>query len=98
MLLQVWDFATCTAEQVMTGHGGDINAAHWHPQHALVASGRCWTTISVEWGAKALVSNSCNCLCAVQSAWVQSGAGSRLWRDSVSRDPQEARSRVWKLV
>ncbi len=25
----------------MTGHGGDVNTAQWHPHHALLASGRC---------------------------------------------------------
>lgn len=37
--IKVWDFPTSAVEQSMTGHGGDINAAHWHPHHALVASG-----------------------------------------------------------
>lgn len=36
---QVWDFATCTEERVMTGHGGDVTAVHWHPSQGLLASG-----------------------------------------------------------
>ena len=36
---QVWDFATCMAERVLTGHGGDVKSVDWHPQHGIVASG-----------------------------------------------------------
>ena len=38
-LTQVWDFATCAEERVMTGHGGDVTSAHWHPSQGLIASG-----------------------------------------------------------
>ena len=38
-MVQVWDFATCTTERVLTGHGGDVKSADWHPRQALIASG-----------------------------------------------------------
>ena len=39
LAVQVWDFATCTEERVMTGHGGDVTSTHWHPSQGLIASG-----------------------------------------------------------
>ena len=35
----MWDFATCAEERVMTGHGGDVTSADWHPSQGLIASG-----------------------------------------------------------
>ena len=45
---QVWDFATCTAERVLTGHCGDVKSADWHPQHSIIASGSKDSLVKVQ--------------------------------------------------
>jgi len=37
--VKVWDLYSCACERVLTGHGGDVRHAEWHPSAGLLASG-----------------------------------------------------------
>lgn len=49
--VKVWDFARCTAEAVLAGHGGDVKAVDWHPHKALIASASKDTLVKL-WDAQ----------------------------------------------
>ncbi|KAF2734769.1 WD40 repeat-like protein [Polyplosphaeria fusca] len=37
--LKIWDFATSTEEQTLTGHGWEVKSVDWHPHKGLLVSG-----------------------------------------------------------
>jgi polyadenylation factor subunit 2 len=36
--VRIWDFARCTSDHVLTGHGWDVKALDWHPHSSVLAS------------------------------------------------------------
>jgi polyadenylation factor subunit 2 len=36
--VRIWDFARCTTDHVLTGHGWDVKALDWHPHSSVLAS------------------------------------------------------------
>lgn len=36
---RIWDFARCTEERILRGHGADVRTVDWHPTKGLVATG-----------------------------------------------------------
>ncbi|MFH4978078.1 hypothetical protein AB6A40_004787 [Gnathostoma spinigerum] len=36
---RIWDFARCTEERVLRGHGSDVRSVDWHPQKGLIVTG-----------------------------------------------------------
>jgi len=36
--VKIWDFARCTSDHVLTGHGWDVKALEWHPHSSVLAS------------------------------------------------------------
>uniref|UniRef100_A0A914WSN5 Uncharacterized protein n=1 Tax=Plectus sambesii TaxID=2011161 RepID=A0A914WSN5_9BILA len=36
---RVWDFARCSEERILRGHGSDVRTVDWHPQKGLLVTG-----------------------------------------------------------